>query len=258
MAMLTGFHRPWAPLLAAFSLYCGLGGAADIPKNTDPAFIKQYVDEHNAFRASVSPASSNMLYMTWDPALARLANVWAKKCKLSHNPYLAYPNKPHPTFPAVGENIWIGSSYGVQSPVVGWHSEVQYYTYETRKCTDMCGHYTQVVWADSYKVGCAARQCPEIEGYPRAKNWAIVVCNYGPAGNLMRQFPYKEGNPCSACPEDTCVNNLCKNDVRDTVKNYPSWSPILGSGCFSAQSYNPLCIIVFVLMTLNFGINLFC
>ncbi|XP_029453393.1 GLIPR1-like protein 1 [Rhinatrema bivittatum] len=246
MAVVVGSSRGFVWMLVAlgFPLCRPLNAATPVPEHTDPAFIKQYVYQHNKFRSLVSPSASNMLYMTWDPALAKLANAWTKNCKFENNPYVAHPYKPHPTFPAVGENIWLGSSYGIQSPVVAWHEEAQYYSYSGSNCSDMCGHYTQVVWADSYKVGCAARQCSNIEGYPDSKNWAIVVCNYGPAGNTIRKSPYRQGTACSECPDDQCVENMCRNDDRDKVKNYPNWQPAIGYGCFSARLYEPLYIIV--------------
>lgn len=40
-----------------------------------------------------------------------------------------------------------------------WDSEKQYYDYSTNSCADgqMCGHYTQNVWAGSTTVGCGVR-----------------------------------------------------------------------------------------------------
>jgi len=60
-----------------------------------------------------------------------------------------------------------------------------------------CGHYTQVVWAASMKVGCAVATCPA-----DSKMWGtVVVCQYRPQGNVSvngaRQVPYttKEKEP---------------------------------------------------------------
>lgn len=78
-------------------------------------------------------------------------------------------------------------------------------------------HYTQLVWGDSYLVGCAR------VSFQEAKRGQIVyvehfVCNYGPAGNIPQQSVYKIGEPCSDCLEGTyCTNpeypGLCGSEI---------------------------------------------
>ncbi|XP_062868802.1 GLIPR1-like protein 1, partial [Trichomycterus rosablanca] len=88
----------------------------------------------------------------------------------------------------------------------------------TLKCTDVCGHYTQVVWAESYKVGCAVVDCP---GGVRNTDFshrpgAIFICNYATAGNYQGVPPYKRGPACSQCGGERCEENLCRNSTRDS------------------------------------------
>ncbi|KAG8513962.1 Glioma pathogenesis-related protein 1, partial [Galemys pyrenaicus] len=197
-------------------------------KNED--FIKDCVRMHNKFRSEVNPVASNMLYMTWDPALAQIAKEWARNCHFSHNPHLS--NKLHPNFTSLGENIWTGSisMFSVSSAITPWYNEVQFYNFNDKKCNDkeVCGHYTQVVWADSYKVGCAVQFCPKVAGFMSLSNGAHFVCNYGPSGNYPT-WPYKKGPTCSACRKgDMCLDNLCANPKRDKVTRYysvvfPDW-----------------------------------
>ncbi|KFW08913.1 Glioma pathogenesis-related protein 1, partial [Fulmarus glacialis] len=137
---------------------------------------------------------------SWDTALAKTAKAWAKKCKFKHNSYLKMPGKVHPTFTPVGENIWTGTAtiFSVDAALSDWFNEVRSYDFNTHSCTDMCGHYTQVVWAESYKVGCAVHFCNTVENFPGLFRAAHFVCDYGPAGNYPRK-PYKAGRPCSGC-----------------------------------------------------------
>nr|XP_033806778.1 GLIPR1-like protein 1 isoform X2 [Geotrypetes seraphini] len=181
---------------------------AGVPEITDPEFIKVHVDTHNTYRSLVNPPASNMLYMTWDPSLARVARSWGRRCVFEHNRYL-HSGKIHPTFKFAGENLWKGGGYPGHYSISAWHAEVKNYDYARHKCTDVCGHYTQVVWASSYKLGCAAVKCNQGRS-------VIVVCNYAPPGNYRGVKPYEEGEPCSACPKDSCENNLC---------NHPNWYP---------------------------------
>ncbi|KAF3825996.1 hypothetical protein GH733_006110 [Mirounga leonina] len=98
--------------------------ASSLPDTENEDFIKDCVRIHNKFRSEVNPTASAMLYMTWDPALARIAKAWAKNCQFAHNRQLQ-SNKLHPNFTFVGENIWTGSVsiFSVSSAITKWHRD---------------------------------------------------------------------------------------------------------------------------------------
>lgn len=52
----------------------------------------------------------------------------------------------HPTFAFVGENIWTGTAsiFSVHAALNDWFNEFKSYDFNTRSCTSICGHYTQV------------------------------------------------------------------------------------------------------------------
>ncbi|XDV24394.1 hypothetical protein PO909_028596 [Leuciscus waleckii] len=210
----------------------------------DPAFIEECVTGHNMHRTEVKPSASNMRYMTWDEGLAVTARAWARFCVFKHNIYLKEVRRMHPTFTSVGENIWVGYPYThftVKSAVKSWVDEVQHYDYRQNKCSKVCGHYTQVVWADTYKVGCAAQACPKgvAETSFSTKPAIIFVCNYATAGNYIGVAPYKEGSSCSGCVQETCENHLCRNSTRDALQSYhwtSDWDPALSSCGFFCLS----------------------
>ncbi|XP_051846789.1 glioma pathogenesis-related protein 1-like [Antechinus flavipes] len=222
LAKFTG-HGGWKIMdsclkIMIFSLFsiCNWAYKIDtLPTIENEAFIKECVDSHNKFRSQVTPKASNMLRVSWDADLAKVAKEWAQKCKFGHNPDLNKPKKLHPTFSTVGENLWIGSvgSFSENFAIKTWNDKAKDYDFQNKKCTGICGHYTQVVWAESYKIGCAVQYCPQI-AQSFIINGVIFVCDYGPAGNYNMQ-PYTEGEPCSACKEDTCVDQLCTNPKRD-------------------------------------------
>uniref|UniRef100_A0A8B9PBK8 SCP domain-containing protein n=1 Tax=Apteryx owenii TaxID=8824 RepID=A0A8B9PBK8_APTOW len=172
--------RRWLAVLALWPVLGSVGGKLPaFPSITDKTFIEECVRGHNNCRAKVRPAASSMRYMTWDAALARTARAWANKCLFKHNVHLEKKYQCHPNFTSVGENIWLGS-YQMFTPIgaiESWYNEVRFYTFETHGCTAVCGHYTQVVWDHSYKVGCAVALCKRVGG---VKNAAIFVCNYAP------------------------------------------------------------------------------
>ncbi|WOL13385.1 pathogenesis-related protein PRB1-3-like [Canna indica] len=88
---------------------------------------------------------------------------------------------------AYGENISGGSMGGdwtASDAVSSWVSEQQYYDYNSNTCADghVCGHYTQVVWANSVKLGCARVVCNN--------GGVFITCNYDPPGNFVGDRPY--------------------------------------------------------------------
>jgi pathogenesis-related protein 1 len=68
--------------------------------------------------------------------------------------------------------------------VSAWASEAAYYSYDTNTCTGVCGHYTQIVWRSTARVGCAKQDCPSLAFR------STIVCNYAPGGNYVGQKPY--------------------------------------------------------------------
>ncbi|XP_010125401.1 PREDICTED: glioma pathogenesis-related protein 1-like, partial [Chlamydotis macqueenii] len=191
---------------------------------------------------------------SWDPDLAKTAKAWAKKCLFKHNTYLRDPGQAHPKFTAIGENIWTGSIslFTVQGAITLWHKEVSNYNYDTNSCSRTCGHYRQIVWDASYKIGCAVHFCRRV-AYSSITNAAHFICNYGPSGNYRRK-PYKTGAACSDCNGEQCASQLCRNAERDKVisdsKWYPEWDrPACDEYCITVIVLRLLFLILTVLAT---------
>ncbi|KAG1348125.1 putative Pathogenesis-related protein [Cocos nucifera] len=116
--------------------------------------------------------------MTWDNSLARYAlkyaNTRAGDCRLVHSggPY--------------GENLYMSSpSIATAARAVGaWVDERRFYDYRSNTCARgrVCGHYTQVVWRDSVRVGCARVRCNNGNYF--------IMCSYKPPGNISGRRPY--------------------------------------------------------------------
>ncbi|XP_022071430.1 GLIPR1-like protein 1 [Acanthochromis polyacanthus] len=229
--------------------------SGSLPDITDGKFIEECVREHNWARSSVSPAASNMLYMTWDEGLAITARAWARNCVFKHNIHLGDARRVHPTYPSVGENIWAGyppSSFNVTSAIQRWVNEKLHYVYQKNTCTKVCGHYTQVVWATSYKVGCAVQRCPKGVTHFSNKDGAVFVCNYAISGNMRGSWPYEsKGTACSGC-EGTCEGGLCRSPERDSQKRYnwsPDWDPAMTN---SDSGYGVILIVRPIALIITF------
>ncbi|XP_064563190.1 cysteine-rich venom protein kaouthin-2-like [Zonotrichia leucophrys gambelii] len=168
---------------------------------------KLIVDRHNALRRGVKPTASNMMKMEWCPAAAENAQNWANKCALRHSP----PNLRR-TNVQCGENLFMSSAPFSWSDVLqAWYNEEKNFEYGTgaKPKGAMFGHYTQMVWHNSYKIGCGFAFC-----FNTTYSY-FYVCQYCPAGNLIGSMktPYKEGEPCGDCP-NACEDGLCTNPCK--------------------------------------------
>ncbi|KAM4839732.1 GLIPR1-like protein 1 [Urocitellus parryii] len=193
---------------------CVVASKIPVPSNTDPQFIDECVQTHNEFRAIVNPPATDMKHMFWDASLAKVAKEWSAECKFQHNSCLSKPFGCTEGFQFLGENIWLGDLkiFSPKSAITAWYNETAFYDFDTKACSKVCGHYTQVVWAKSYKVGCGISKCSNLG----TSSTSLFVCNYGPAGNYVNTSPYTKGEPCSKCAEgEKCVNKLCRKGGYD-------------------------------------------
>lgn len=165
-------------------------------KNGDKEII---VDIHNTVRREVSPAATNMMKMSWDDEIANTAQRWAENCNIKHDSN--YKRYAFGRF-SVGQNLAWGSwAMGWTHAIKLWADEKKDYSYSSNNSPTgaAIGHYTQMVWATSIKVGCGYAICGTTHYY---------VCNYGPGGNMRGERPYKSGSTCEDCPNN-CNNGLC-------------------------------------------------
>ncbi|KAL3679681.1 hypothetical protein R1sor_022637 [Riccia sorocarpa] len=139
---------------------------------------QQFLDPHNAARSSISGA--NIPNLVWDKKLQSYAQSWAhNQASTANNCDLKHSGGPY------GENIyWASWSSTPSDAVNAWVAEKQYYNYATNTCaTDqVCGHYTQVIWKKTSRVGCASATCPG--------GGTFTVCSYYTPGNYIGQKPY--------------------------------------------------------------------
>ena len=179
-----------------------------------------FVKEHNDYRRKAKPIGSNIQEMIWDEELARFAVAQSNKCVFQHSK--SDDRNTATKFNYIGENIYAASYFNnisnrqaIESSGESWYKEIDDYDFNSNDCSKVCGHYTQMVWAESYAVGCGITKCKDFRfsssgtAYEKA---ILVFCNYGPGGNFVGQKPYKEGAACSGCSEGfTCKNSLCSS-----------------------------------------------
>ncbi len=160
---------------AASSSSSSSGGGGD----AEPPAMNGMTAAHNAARASVNPpAPTPIPPLTWSGTVAAVAQAHANKCVFQHS------NNQY------GENIYATSGNGSPPGVVGsWVSEAADYNYASNTCNATCGHYTQVVWANSSLLGCGMTVCNQNSPFGGG-SWEFWVCNYDPPGNYIGERPY--------------------------------------------------------------------
>ncbi|KAJ3052443.1 hypothetical protein HK097_006264 [Rhizophlyctis rosea] len=140
------------------------------------------VSLHNKARQSVNRQyGDNMPNLTWDQNLANGACGCAQKNANANT--LAH-------CAGAGENLWksskkVDSTYAAKGALYSWVDEEKPYYGAgqdiQRGGTGEFGHYTQVVWGGTKRVGCCVRQ----------GNYGTVVnCHYDPPGNWVGESAY--------------------------------------------------------------------
>ncbi|XP_002524540.2 pathogenesis-related protein PRB1-3 [Ricinus communis] len=165
--------------LETFLLFLLLASASEVSSGrsslirTQRETIKQYLKPHNRERAKLG-----LRPLKWSNKLASFASSWAHQrqgdCALLHS------NSNY------GENLFWGSGkdWKPGDAVAAWAEEKCYYNHNTNTCTKNkdCLHYTQMVWRQSLKVGCARVICTSGD--------TLITCNYDPHGNVIGERPF--------------------------------------------------------------------
>ena len=159
----------------------GLAAAAaalSTPAAAQASFAGQFpariLAAHNAerARAGVSP-------LVWDNALGTAAAAYAQQMAMTG----AFRHSDRSQRRGTGENLWMGThgAFSVEAMVGGWASEKRFFAPGTFPNVSRSGnwedvgHYTQMIWPTTTRVGCALASTPRID---------YLVCRYATAGNI--------------------------------------------------------------------------
>jgi hypothetical protein len=152
-------------------------GSVDRTSNLDQRLLAA----HNRERVRVGVPA-----LSWDARLAADARIWADALantdSFEHSP--ADPSDPD----VQGENLWAGTR-GAWAPeeMVGlWIAERRDYkpgifpAVSRSGDLEKVGHYTQVIWRNTRRVGCALAQGVRED---------VLVCRYSEGGNVIGERP---------------------------------------------------------------------
>lgn len=159
----------------------GLAAAAAV-STTAPAqqtsfaaqFPARILAAHNAERARAGVAP-----LTWDNALGTAAAAYAAQMAMTGR----FAHSDRSLRRGTGENLWMGThaAFSVETMVGGWASEKRFFVpgvfpnnSRSGNWEDV-GHYTQMIWPTTTRVGCALASTPRTD---------YLVCRYAGAGNI--------------------------------------------------------------------------
>jgi uncharacterized protein YkwD len=140
------------------------------------------LSHHNKVRKEVGSTP-----LVWSQELAAYAQRWAEYLANENGCEMRHRGESDREGKQFGENIFWGSDKNVYQPSnasLSWYSEIEDYKYGplTEKNWYKTGHYTQMVWKNTLRMGAGVAYCPS--------GALIVVANYDPPGNYLGQTPY--------------------------------------------------------------------
>eukprot|EP00667_Euglena_gracilis_P001470 EG_transcript_1467 len=156
--------------------------------------------------------------VAWDPTIAANAAIWAQTCSGAHSTNLQALG--------YGENLFAATYVAYPEEVVqAWYDEVSQFNFSIAALQSGTGHFTQVVWKATTRIGCAACQRAD-SGWL----WRWVVCEYAPAGNYINQVA---GNVVpNVTTEDQCRAQLNPSpSPSDCGDSPPGWKDSRGNPC---------------------------
>ena len=170
-------HEAHSPPPAMPASYYGLEEA-----HRDDGLMREVIlGMHNEERESLGLSP-----LAWDSALAAAAARYARQ--MAQTNIFRHSARASRAIPS-GENLWMGSRglYDYEVMVGSFLEERRYFRSSgtlpdlstTGRWEDV-GHYTQIIWRGTRKVGCALAE---------GQSYDYLVCRYFPAGNVFGQNP---------------------------------------------------------------------
>lgn len=145
----------------------------------DTVEAQKILDKHNCARRRYG-----LTPLVWDWQLAAHAQEHADRCIWNHASLIGLG------VPGEGENLSL--AMGRPVGVDGWLAEEPFYDCVNANCRPptadkMCGHWTQILWHNTGRVGCGRKRCASLQSAPGFLNSDILVCRYTPPGNYVGQ-----------------------------------------------------------------------
>ncbi|VDL79275.1 unnamed protein product [Nippostrongylus brasiliensis] len=218
-------HIPLIVLAFVIAFHVGIASGTDIIGKCSDAdkmtnsVRKAFLLMHNKLRSRVArgkitgkdgpvPKAARMLKMVYDCKVEKTAMRHAKKCKFQHSKKNERPGLGENIYQVQGMKKSFEESANASSQA--WFDEIKdpgmpkdnVLTLAVFNRPKQIGHYTQMVWQKSFRLGCAVVDCGNTRYF--------TVCQYGPAGNFIGKKLYDIGEPCKKDADCKCEGCKCK------------------------------------------------
>eukprot|EP00927_Polykrikos_kofoidii_P082961 TRINITY_DN8386_c0_g3_i1.p1 TRINITY_DN8386_c0_g3~~TRINITY_DN8386_c0_g3_i1.p1 ORF type:complete len:1646 (-),score=306.37 TRINITY_DN8386_c0_g3_i1:43-4980(-) len=171
--------------------------------STKGIVVADILKRHNLYRCL-----HNVSKLTWNPAIAENAERWALTTGeiIEHSPTSS--RRDIGGFDYIGENSVWGRDMVGPPGVDTWYNEIL--TTENKDgnvnernetLLNNVGHFSQLVWRETTEVGCGM-------------NGMLLVCQYGPGGNMLGQYKF------NVLPKTTKSLEQCEAEVNLTVPSH--------------------------------------
>ncbi len=160
--------------------------------------------------------------LVWNWEIAAHAQEHADRCIWDHASHLGFG------VPGEGENLSLAMNKPVG--VEGWLAEEPNYDCPNGTCASgtVCGHWTQMAWANTGQVGCGKRRCASLQKAPGFLNSDILVCRYTPPGNYVGQKMTSASQCDSGAANKTCAGGASSATVQ-AAPSAPTQTPVSAS-----------------------------
>ena len=200
------------------------------------------LEGHNVHRRNAALSE-----LKWDSQLEKSAEAYSRKLGTDQDCMKLQHSKGE-----YGENLYMTSKGKDNASVAeagckAWYSELKDYKYpgetEYLECGPdsfmKVGHLTQMMWAQTSKVGCGVYIC--------AGDYAIYTCHYLPQGNMAGATIFAEENFKKLCASEDGWSS-CKSELQAACSSKPANSTDGGSTLLpkaTAVSLAALCVQIY-------------
>lgn len=196
----------------------------ELKPETQDRFNSPYpmLNYHNRIRTE-----NGLPPLKWDHHLATKAEEWGQylkeneKCKIRH-PTMSKQEQDKYLPDNMGQNLYMGfvsptnpSENWAKNAASGWFNECRFYDSKLLDNNgvpknfsggaDQVGHFTQMMWKPTKKVGCAHiefdESCDKSTFRENEGTGKVIVCNYD-VGNVAGQFEENVVYDKELCPSD--------------------------------------------------------
>ena len=166
-------------LSSAATLLASMAAAAPAAAAPRTSVVASPIPARNRAVHNAPPRQVGAAPLVWDNELGNAAAAYARQMAITGR----FQHSNRAARRGVGENLWMGThgAFGPEAMVGGWASEKRLFVpgifpnnSRSGNWSDV-GHYTQMVWPTTLRVGCALASTPRTD---------YLVCRYALSGNI--------------------------------------------------------------------------